>query len=121
MRHQMLQMMGERLALLVGLSGADAIGQGDIAQETLGTMGRREGQDIGWLVLFAEPPVQVANRFVVGEQQGDALGVGRLAGQRGFGGDARERLSVRQGRRPGGVLDLYVDHVFGAVLAASAS
>ena len=70
MRHQMLQVMGQRLALFGGLPGADAIGQGDVAQEMLRIGRRREGQDVGRPVLLTDDvAVQALNARFRGKDQ----------------------------------------------------
>src|ERR1700753_908346 len=46
-RRRSLQMVRQRLALLLGLADADAVGERDVAQEALRILRAREGQHIG--------------------------------------------------------------------------
>jgi hypothetical protein len=109
-------MVRERFALFDGLSGANPIGQGDVAQMILGIVRRREAQDVGRPGPAAETFVQRRDAVVVCQQYGHpAASVQSRLRRR-----QHDSLRLGQGRRPGKVLDLYVDHL-PARRAASAS
>ena len=72
MRHEMLQMMRERLALFQGFACANSVRQGDVAEMTFGVRRSRERQHVGRLVLAPETGVEVVDRLIVGEQDDEA-------------------------------------------------
>ena len=121
MDHEVLQMVGERLALLARLPGADAEGEGDVAELAGGDLRRREGEDVGRRILAAEAGVEGAHARVVGQQDHDPI---RIAREGRLGRARRQGLGLGQRLGPGPVVDLDVEG-FGAqrffALAASAS
>src|SRR5579859_5300763 len=123
MRHQVLQMIGERLALFCGLSGADAERQGDITQEALAVLRRRKRQDIGWLVLAAKPTIEITNRLIIRQEQRDALPKRTLRSQGRLRSFRRQGFYVGQHSRPGLVFKVDVRQFDrpASILAASAS
>ena len=114
-------MVAERLALFAGFARANAERQGDVTQMALRIRRRREGEHVGGLVLLAEAGVQVADRGVVGQEDGDALPDRTFGEHRGVGGRLGQSFGFRDGGRPGRVLDLDVDHRPPRWRAASAS
>jgi Ca2+-binding RTX toxin-like protein len=120
MGHQVLQVMGERLGLILSLPQAGLEGQGHVPQMMFRVLGGRKGQDIGGLVLVAELLVQLMNgRVICQKNHHPALGPRSLEG--GLSGSDYQGLDIGQGTAPGLRLDLDLDQGVWLRLAASAS
>ena len=120
-RHQVLQVVRQRFALLGRFARADAEGERDVAQVPLRILRRGKGQDVGRIVLLAKPSVQFAHAFIVGQQDGDPAAVEIYLGQSRSRGVLDQQLRIGSRRQPGLVFDFDVDQIARPRLAASAS
>ena len=71
MRHKMLQVGGERLALFVGFAPADSVGEGHVAEMKLRIGRRRKGEHVGRPSPAAKALVEAGDGRVVGQQDGE--------------------------------------------------
>ena len=107
---EVLQVIGEALALVGGFARADAERQRHVA-DVAGDARGGEREHVGGGVLAPERGVECAQARVVCKQDGEAGGLGlRFRGERRGGGRPGEDASLWLGGAPGPCVDDDLDH-----------
>src|SRR5262249_35709147 len=127
---EMAKVIGEPLALLGGFAGADAVGEGDVAQRSARARSR-EREHVGGRVLLAMARVERRHLRIPGEQDRQVRAAAAFGLQRRRRSCAGQRGGLRLALAPGGFLDPHLDQersflatrpgFLAAPLAASAS